>query len=75
MLLKKYFPLNVDLTNQAQKAKWLFDLVTELNAIVDAINNINVGTLPNYADNAEAIAAGLKTGQLYRNGDIVQVVH
>jgi hypothetical protein len=31
--------------------------------------------LANYADNAAAIAGGLTVGQLYRNGDIVQIVH
>lgn len=31
--------------------------------------------LTDYADNAAAIAGGLTVGQLYRNGDIVQIVH
>jgi hypothetical protein len=31
--------------------------------------------LPSYTDNASAIAGGLTVGQLYRNGDIVQIVH
>lgn len=31
--------------------------------------------LPEFADNTAAIAGGLATGQFYRNGDIVQVVH
>ncbi len=29
----------------------------------------------NHVDNAAAIAAGLATGTLYRNGDVVQIVH
>lgn len=31
--------------------------------------------LTNYTDNAAAIAGGLTVGQLYRNGDVVQIVH
>lgn len=31
--------------------------------------------LPNYADNSAAITGGLITGQFYRNGDIIQIVH
>lgn len=31
--------------------------------------------LTNYTDNAAAITGGLTVGQLYRNGDIVQIVH
>jgi hypothetical protein len=31
--------------------------------------------LSNYANNAAALAGGLKAGQVYRNGDILMVVH
>jgi len=31
--------------------------------------------LSNYANNAAALTGGLKAGQVYRNGDILMVVH
>jgi hypothetical protein len=36
---------------------------------------VELTTLPSYADNAAAIAGGLTVGMLYRNGDVVQIVH
>ncbi len=35
----------------------------------------NFGTLSNFADNSAALAGGLVVGDLYRNVDIVQIVH
>jgi hypothetical protein len=34
-----------------------------------------VPNLPEYADNATAVAAGLSIGRLYRTGDTLKVVH
>ena len=45
-------------------------LVRKLTQISSQVNN-----LPQYADNASALAAGLRIGQFYRTGDIVKVVH
>lgn len=43
------------------------------------IEMLNSGTmfknLPSYADNAAALAGGLKVGQLYRTTDTLKVVH
>ena len=36
---------------------------------------LNIGTVPNYLNNAAALTAGLVIGDVYRNGDILQVVH
>ena len=49
-----------------------------LNALFQA--NFNAGTIvissvPVYADNAAAIAAGLAMGKLYRTGDVLKIVH
>lgn len=38
-------------------------------------NAPQVGTWGNYANNAAAISGGLGTGDFYRNGDVVQIVH
>jgi len=35
----------------------------------------NVGTTPEYADNAAAITGGLSVGTIYRTGDILKIVH
>lgn len=43
------------------------------NNIYDDLSRLE--NLPEYLDNATAIAGGLTTGQFYRNGDAVQVVH
>jgi hypothetical protein len=43
--------------------------VKKLCCIVDYTN------LPEYADNAAALAGGLTVGQVYRTGDFLKVVH
>ena len=44
--------------------------VMNLNGIISIVTS-----LQNYANNAAAITGGLAVGTLYRNGDIVQIVH
>jgi len=34
-----------------------------------------LGDLPNYVDNTAALGAGLTQGRVYRNGDVLQIVH
>lgn len=34
----------------------------------------NLGTVPEYADNAAALAGGLVVGDIYRTGEVVKVV-
>lgn len=34
-----------------------------------------VGSVPEYADNAAAVAAGLAVGRIYRTGDVLKIVH
>lgn len=82
MLLKRFFSMTVDFDNAAAKSKWMLDLKTSLSEIIDTVNGIStsvttssLAALPVYANNAAALAGGLKVGQLYRNGDMVQVVH
>jgi hypothetical protein len=36
---------------------------------------LGIGLIPEFADNAAAIAGGLSTGTLYRTGDLVKAVH
>ncbi len=36
---------------------------------------IVIADVPVYADNAEAVTAGLAVGQLYRTGDNLKIVH
>ena len=36
---------------------------------------IVIANVPVYADNAEAVAAGLAVGKLYRTGDYLKIVH
>lgn len=36
---------------------------------------IIIASVPSYASNAAALAGGLIIGQLYRNGDILNIVH
>ena len=38
-------------------------------------NNININSIGNYACNSAAMSAGLSIGTLYRNGDVLQIVH
>lgn len=38
-------------------------------------SNINIQGVANYANNVEAIAAGLGVGDVYRNGDQLMIVH
>ena len=53
---------------EIQKAA--LDLLDKINQVVTLIS-----ALPAYADNATALAAGLKAGDFYRIGDTVGVVH
>lgn len=52
-----------------EQLEWLTERVKKLCCIVDYKD------LPEYADNAAALAGGLTPGQLYRTGDILKVVH
>lgn len=45
------------------------------NRLCDIIDSSLFTNLPVYADNATAIAGGLKIGQLYRTADTLKVVH
>ena len=45
------------------------------NRLCDIIDSLLFTNLPSYADNAAAIAGGLKIGQLYRTTDTLKVVH
>ncbi|MEW6095982.1 MAG: hypothetical protein AB1567_05600 [bacterium] len=38
-------------------------------------SKLHVTGLPEYANNAEAIANGLTAGAFYRTGDVLKVVH
>ena len=37
--------------------------------------NLNITSVSEYADNTAAIAAGLTTGDVYRTGDLLKIVH
>ena len=36
---------------------------------------IKLGSVPSYANNAAAISGGLEAGEIYLNGDVLQMVH
>lgn len=40
-----------------------------------AASTLNLGLYPNFANNAAALSGGLAKGDVYRNGDVLQVVH
>lgn len=52
-----------------EQLEWLTERVKKLCCIVDYKD------LPEYADNAAALAGGLIPGQVYRTGDFLKVVH
>ena len=52
-----------------EQIEWLTKKVNQLCC------KVNFTDLPEYADNAAALAGGLVSGQLYRTGDTVKVVH
>jgi hypothetical protein len=49
------------------------DIITEI-VVGDGLITMQYGGY-NYANNAAAISAGLPVGAIYRNGDILQIVH
>jgi len=49
------------------------DVFVSGSVLVD--NLINVGTMIEYTDNADAVNGGRAVGDFYRTGDIVKVVH
>jgi hypothetical protein len=38
-------------------------------------NHLNISNIPDYVSNAAAISAGLSTGDVYRLGDYLAIVH
>jgi hypothetical protein len=46
----------------------------QIRILVDACRNPSYPTLREYADNAAALAAGMKTGDVYRSGADLKVV-
>jgi hypothetical protein len=52
-----------------EQLSWLTTRVKRLCCVTNYTN------LPEYADNAAAIAGGLSVGQVYRTGDFLKVVH
>lgn len=53
------------------------DIFGRLNALTKKVQILlgRFNNLPEYANNAAAIAGGMRNGQVYRTGDIVKVVH
>lgn len=43
--------------------------------IKPAVSKFGVAGIPEYADNAAAVTAGLTAGEFYRTGDILKIVH
>jgi hypothetical protein len=66
-----------DATRTSQFEIWgTNSAVTAVKFIVKGSGVINIPTaLGDYADNAAAITAGLVAGDIYRNGDVMMVVH
>lgn len=56
-----------------------YGLWDQLNWLNKKVKNLccitNYTNLPEYADNAAALAGGLVIGQVYRTGDLLKVVH
>ena len=70
--------VNPDINLSQVEDKKLARLLQSMyRGLASAVNNqgSQFGSLPEYADNAAAIAGGLAVGTLYRNGDSVYVVH
>ena len=70
--------VNLDINlSQVEDKKLARVLQGMYRGLASAINNQHnqFGSLPQYANNAAAIAGGLAVGTLYRNGDSVYVVH
>ncbi len=58
--------------------RWFISVGQAVDNLLDSTgvkSPFSITGLPVYANNAAAISGGLKIGQLYRNGDVVQVVH
>jgi hypothetical protein len=51
------------------------ELLKQHNLLCDLVDSKVFNDLPEYANNAAAIAGGLKIGQLYRTTDTLKVVH
>ena len=51
------------------------NVTTKNFAIQNITTYINTQTVPEHADNAAAVAAGLSVGARYRTGDFLKIVH
>jgi hypothetical protein len=66
-----------DATRTSQYEIWgVSNAVTAVKFIVKGSGIINIPTdPPNYTNNAAAISGGLVAGDVYRNGDVLMIVH
>lgn len=76
----EYVILRTDNGGSTAMSLWLqpnkvsiYDGFSNTNAAVRT--RLNIGAVKNFADNAAAIAGGLVVGDIYRNGDVLQIVH
>lgn len=47
----------------------------EQSMYINGSGYVQIVNIPSYADNAAAVSGGLEVGFLYRNGDVLQIVH
>lgn len=50
-------------------------VMTSPSFIIKSAGTVNIATIQNFANNAAATGGGLVVGDIYRNGDVLQIVH
>ena len=68
--------VGTDAENSLETKNFTFaDVITFLQQNLLILNTPSFTSIPEYADNAAAVTAGLAVGNVYRTGDVLKIVH
>lgn len=68
--------VGTDAENSLETKNFTFaDVISFLQQNLLLLNTPSFTSVPEYADNAAAVTAGLAVGKVYRTGDVLKIVH
>lgn len=68
--------VGTDAENSLETKNFTFaDVISFLQQNLLILNTPSLTGVPEYADNASAVTAGLAVGRVYRTGDVLKIVH
>ena len=68
--------VGTDAENSLETKNFTFaDVISFMQQNLLIMNTPSFTSVPQYADNAAAVTAGLAVGRVYRTGDVLKIVH